>query len=207
MTTATMLLLLMAAASTIAFSPQEGSIGPENGYNSVNPSGFAFPGADGYGAQSPYVGYQPADFNSLFQQYLTFMEHLAQQQAYATNDISSRAAYPAPNDYGFAFPEATNYGGSGGVPSDGGAVSAHASASLGPRGGFGSVSISPPPQGNPELGTRMGSVPPSDGNNFSVSSFSSSSSSDVDGVRKSSKEATSVINDNGKVTTYHVGDP
>jgi hypothetical protein len=91
--------------------------------------------------------------------------------------------------------------------SDGGPVSASASASLSPRGGFGSVSISPPPQGNLELGSRMGSVPASGGPNYSVFSSSSSSSSDENGIKKSSKEATSVINDNGKVTTFHVSDP
>lgn len=59
------------------------------GYNSVGPGGFAFPGAAddfqkyGYGAQTRYAGYVPADFNTLFQQYLDFMQHLAQQQAYA----------------------------------------------------------------------------------------------------------------------------
>jgi hypothetical protein len=53
----------------------------------------------------------------------------------------------------------------------------------------------------------MGSLPPSDGTNFSVFTSSSSSSSDDNGVKKSSKEATSVINDNGKITTYHVSDP
>ncbi|XP_023713934.1 uncharacterized protein LOC111867932 isoform X3 [Cryptotermes secundus] len=278
MTTITVLLLLVAAASTIAFSPPERNGGPAlevrrfavdetahpwfvvrrrrgipaasksasgaasfatsssssgstsgsgsvpgyhsgfdgvQGHSGGNPSGFVFPGANdfanyGYGAYSPYggAGYVPVDFNTLFQQYLNFMQRLAQQQAYATNEINSRAAFPGPNDFsgspGFVFPEATHFGGS---VSDGGPVSASASASLGPKGGFGSVSISPPPQGNLELGTRMGSVPPSDGNNFSVFTSSSSSSSDENGVRKSSKEATSVINDNGKITTYHVSDP
>lgn len=127
------------------------------------------------------------------------------------SEINSRAAFSGPNDFGgspgFVFPEATHLGGGGGSLSDGGQVSASASANLGPKGGFGSASISPPPQGNLELGTRMGSVPPSDGNNFSVFTSSSSSSSDDNGVRKSSKEATSVINDNGKITTYHVSDP
>jgi hypothetical protein len=127
------------------------------------------------------------------------------------SEINSRAAFPGPNDFGgspeFVFPGATHFGGSGGSVSDGSPVSASASASLGPRGGFGSVAISPPPQGNVELGTRMGSVPPSDGTNFSVFTSSSSSSSDENGVRKSSKEATSVINDNGKITTYRVSDP
>jgi hypothetical protein len=124
------------------------------------------------------------------------------------SEINSRAAFPGPNDFGgspgFVFPGATHFDGS---PSDGGQVSASASANLGPKGGFGSASILPPPQGNLELGTRMGSVPPSDGTNFSVFTSSSSSSSDENGVRKSSKEATSVINDNGKITTYHVSDP
>jgi hypothetical protein len=137
----------------------------------------------------------------------TVLGDVSDSPAPVFSDINSRAAFPGPNDYGFAFPGAANVGGGGGGLSDGGPVSAHASASLSPRGGFGSVSISPPPQGNVELGTRMGSVPPSDGNNLSVFTSSSSSSSDMDGVRKSSKEATSVINDNGKVTTYHVSDP
>jgi len=91
--------------------------------------------------------------------------------------------------------------------SDGGPVSASASGSIDPRGGFGSVSISPPPQGNLELGARMGNVPVSGGPNYSVFTSSSSSSSDENGVKKSSKSATSVINDNGKVTAFHVSDP
>jgi hypothetical protein len=64
------------------------------GYSGGNPSGFVLPGTNdfanyGYGAQNPYnpyggAGYVPVDFNTLFQQYLSFMQHLAQQQAYAT---------------------------------------------------------------------------------------------------------------------------
>lgn len=63
------------------------------GYSGVNPSGFVFPGAHdydnyGYGAHNPYnanggAGYVPVDFNALFQQYISSMQHLAQQQAYA----------------------------------------------------------------------------------------------------------------------------
>jgi hypothetical protein len=59
----------------------------------VNPSGVAFPVANdydsyGYGQQTPYynyggTGYVPVDFNALFQQYLSFMQRLAQQHAYA----------------------------------------------------------------------------------------------------------------------------
>ena len=127
------------------------------------------------------------------------------------SDVNSRAGFPGHLDFdgsaGFAYPGATHFGGSGGGVSNGGPVSASASASLSPRGGFGSVSISPPPQGNLDLGARMGSVPASGGPNYSVFSSSSSSSSDENGVKKSSKEATSVINDNGKVTTFHVRDP
>ncbi|XP_023713933.1 uncharacterized protein LOC111867932 isoform X2 [Cryptotermes secundus] len=153
MTTITVLLLLVAAASTIAFSPPERNGGPAlvrrfavdetahpwfvvrrrrgipaasksasgaasfatsssssgstsgsgsvpgyhsgfdgvQGHSGGNPSGFVFPGANdfanyGYGAYSPYggAGYVPVDFNTLFQQYLNFMQRLAQQQAYAT---------------------------------------------------------------------------------------------------------------------------
>ncbi|KAJ4431674.1 hypothetical protein ANN_20274 [Periplaneta americana] len=127
------------------------------------------------------------------------------------NEINSRAGFSQP-DYsgGFVFPEvpnygpgANNYGGSFGASNNAPDAYASASASLSPRGGFGSASIGPP------LQTRMGSIPPSGGGggDFSVFSSSSSSSSDIDGVKKSSKEATSVINDNGKVTTYHVSNP
>jgi len=161
------------------------------GYSGVNPSGAAFPAHDydsyGYGEPNPYYTYGGA------------------------GDVHSRAGFPGQHDFdgsaGFAFPGATHYGGSGGSVSDGGPVSASASAILNPRGGFGSASISPPPQGNMELGARMGSVPASGGPNYSVFTSSSSSSSDENGVRKSSKAATSVINDNGKVTTFHVSDP
>ncbi|KAJ9597112.1 hypothetical protein L9F63_026997 [Diploptera punctata] len=137
------------------------------------------------------------------------LKHYARSSAAVSingGDISSRSGFAGPDNYGapqsgFYFPGQTGY------PGDG-QVSASASASLTPRGGFGSVSISPPPQGNPELATRMGSVPVSGGGgNFAVMSSSSSSSSDIDGVKKTFKEATSVINDNGKVTTFHVRDP
>jgi hypothetical protein len=63
------------------------------GYSGVNPSGDVYPGAQdydsyGYGAHNPYntyagAGYVPVDFNALFQQYISFMQRLAQQQAYA----------------------------------------------------------------------------------------------------------------------------
>ncbi|XP_069692691.1 uncharacterized protein [Periplaneta americana] len=276
------------------------------GYNGVNSGGFAFP--DYGAAQNSYP--VPVDFNALFQQYVAFMQRLAQQQAAAYNsrggglyysawtapsmvstpysrywpsstaqyyrygpvstaqyyrytpvsraqhsrwtvpvsparyrhspgsstryyryasspthrsrasarivfggarEINSRAGFSQP-DYsgGFVFPEvpnygpgANNYGGGFGASNNAPDAYASASASLSPRGGFGSASIGPPVQ------TRMGSVPPSGGGggDFSVFSASSSSSSDIDGVKKSSKEATSVINDNGKITTYHVSNP
>ncbi|XP_069692756.1 uncharacterized protein [Periplaneta americana] len=160
------------------------------GYNGVNSGGFAFP--DYGAAQNSYP--VPVDFNALFQ-----------------HEINSRAGFSQP-DYsgGFVFPEvpnygpgANNYGGGFGASNNAPDAYASASASLSPRGGFGSASIGPPVQ------TRMGSVPPSGGGggDFSVFSASSSSSSDIDGVKKSSKEATSVINDNGKITTYHVSNP
>ena len=62
------------------------------GYSGVNPSGVAFPSNDydsyGYADHNPYysyggAGYVPVDFNALFQQYISFMQRLAQQQAYA----------------------------------------------------------------------------------------------------------------------------
>jgi len=58
----------------------------------MNPSGVAFPAHDydsyGYGEHNPSynyggAGYVPVDFNALFQQYISFMQRLAQQQAYA----------------------------------------------------------------------------------------------------------------------------
>lgn len=72
------------------------------GHSGGNPSGFVFPGANdfanyGYGAYSPYggAGYVPVDFNTLFQQYLNFMQRLAQQQAYATKWVLEAVAVSA----------------------------------------------------------------------------------------------------------------
>ncbi|KAJ4431673.1 hypothetical protein ANN_20273, partial [Periplaneta americana] len=53
-------------------------------YNGVNSGGFAFP--DYGAAQNSYP--VPVDFNALFQQYVAFMQRLAQQQAAAYNLLS-----------------------------------------------------------------------------------------------------------------------
>jgi len=62
------------------------------GYSGVNPGGVAFPANNydsyGYGQHNPSytdggAGYVPVDFNALFEQYISFMQQLAQQQAYA----------------------------------------------------------------------------------------------------------------------------
>ena len=101
----------------------------------------------------------------------------------------------------------------GGVGGGDGSVGASAVGSIGPGGGYGSTKVFPSGQPS-DLSDRFGPVkesagpfPAPSGGSVGISSFSSSSSSDVDGKKTSQKSATVSVNDNGKVTTYTSHDP
>ncbi|CAH2013035.1 unnamed protein product [Acanthoscelides obtectus] len=102
------------------------------------------------------------------------------------------------------------YGGSGpvggGFSYSGGAPGAVASASIGPGGGQQTAAVYPENPGVPNINSRFGgSGQP--GGFKSVSTFSSSHTTNVNGVPRTVQQATSTINDNGRVTTYTAKNP
>ncbi|XP_066904547.1 uncharacterized protein [Halyomorpha halys] len=171
-------------------------------------------GGNPYGFPSP-PGFPDLNaFQKFLQDYLNQMQEWTKQQAQAT----SANAIPGCPTSGIG----DRIGSGGGFPTSGGgvgtgggdgSVGAVASGSIGPGGGYGSTKVFPS-SGGPGLGDRFGSVgessgpfPAPGGGSVGISSFSSSSSSDVDGKKTSQKSATVSVNDNGKVTTYTSHDP
>ncbi|XP_062706231.1 fibroin heavy chain isoform X2 [Aedes albopictus] len=128
---------------------------------------------------------QLAHQNALFNQ-------IRQQQAFAAN---AGAGAGAGAGVGGGFVSGGNYGGAPGY--------AGASAAYGPGGTHQTAHIYPenPQSPNVDVSNRFGGGQPQGGPGFvGVSSFSSSSN--VNG--QSHREASTTVNDNGKVTTYHV---
>ncbi|XP_055540703.1 uncharacterized protein LOC129727180 isoform X2 [Wyeomyia smithii] len=128
-----------------------------------------------------YDGYNNFyDVNNLYQQ------QLAHQNALFNSIRQQQAAFAANANN-------ANYGGGAGY--------AGSSASYGPSGFHQTAHIFPENPSSPNINTRFGSDTPPGGPGFvGVSSFSSSSN--ING--QSHREAATSVNDNGKVTTYHV---
>ncbi|XP_053694763.1 transcription factor GATA-6 isoform X1 [Sabethes cyaneus] len=167
--------------------------------------------AAGTGAFTPgFAPYQPIpafpnafDFNSFFQGLQANFANLYQQQLAHQNALfnsirQQQAAFAANANSG-NYGGATGGGGSGGNGAGFGA--AGASASYGPSGFHQTAHIFPENPSSPNINTRFGSDAPPGGPGFvGVSSFSSSSN--ING--QSHREAATTVNDNGKVTSYHV---
>lgn len=228
----TLLTICALAGGTIAgyASSQYAGTGTSSGlYNQISSSGGHNPYADKYpytntgyngGFASNYVGpnsagaavgtgtftpgfapFQPVpafpnafDFNGFFQGLQANFANLYQQQLAHQNALfnsirQQQAAFAANVNSG-------NYGGSGN-----GAGYAGASAAYGPSGFHQTAHIFPENPNSPNINTRFGSDAAPGGPGFvGVSSFSSSSN--ING--QSHREAATSVNDNGKVTTYHV---
>lgn len=154
----------------------------------VFPSAFDF--------NSFYQGLQ-ANFANMYQQQLAhqnaLFNQIRQQQAYAANAAAGAGA-GAGAGVGSGFGSGANFGGPG---------YAGSSAAYGPGGIHQTAHIYPenPQSPNIDIGTRFGDGQPQGGPGFvGVSSFSSSSN--ING--QTHREASSTVNDNGKVTSYHV---
>ncbi|GJQ65750.1 hypothetical protein Trydic_g11934 [Trypoxylus dichotomus] len=101
---------------------------------------------------------------------------------------------------GFATGFTTNFG-----PGQEGAA---ASASIGPQGVHQTAAVFPENPNIPNVDNRFGATPQGSGGGFySVSTSSQSASSNLDGKPTSFHQATTTVNDNGKVTTYTVKKP
>jgi len=96
------------------------------------------------------------------------------------------------NGYGGGF---SNFGGNG----------AAASGSIGPGGAHQTAAVYPGNPNVPNVDTRFGASP--GGGSYGVFTSSHSSSSNVDGKPVNYHQASTTINDNGKVSTYTVHNP
>ncbi|CAH1153726.1 unnamed protein product [Phaedon cochleariae] len=111
-------------------------------------------------------------------------------------------SFGGPDGGGFAFPGAAG-GGFGPGP---GGEGAFASGVIGPDGVQQTASVFPENPNAPNVNTRFGGSGQPDGFR-SVFTSSSSFTSNVDGQPKTVKQATTTVNDNGKVTTYTAKNP
>lgn len=188
------------------------------GFNGGFTSNFAGPNgvgaAAGTGAFIPgFAPYQAApvfpnvfDFNGFYHGLQNNFANLYQQQLAHQNALfnsfrQQQAAFAAnvPNPGNYAG-TGGSYGGNGGG-NYGGAGFAGASASYGPGGFHQTAQIYPQNPASPNINTRFGGDSQQGGPGFvGVSSFSSSSN--ING--QTHREASTSVNDNGKVTTYHV---
>ncbi|GAB0095894.1 hypothetical protein DMENIID0001_113300 [Sergentomyia squamirostris] len=146
---------------------------------------YSTPGANAYAAAS-------SGPSELIQQQLA-------QQAALFNQINAAGS---------------RFGGSTGVEGSSGGYYApnyaSSSASLGPQGTYQTANIIPANPDSPNVDTRIGADQPlvtvsaGQPGYYGVSSSSFAVSSDVNGQKSSHREASTSINDNGKVTTYTV---
>lgn len=133
------------------------------------------------------------DFNSFYQGLQANFANLYQQQLAHQNAIFNSIRQQA------AYAGAGNAAGGGFTAT--GPNYAGASASYGPGGFHQTAHIYPENPSNPNIDTRFGGSEQSGGPGFvGVSSFSSSSN--ING--QTHREAATSVNDNGKVTSYHV---
>ncbi|EAT48665.1 AAEL000304-PC [Aedes aegypti] len=151
----------------------------------------AFPSA--FDFNSFYQGLQ-SNFANLYSQQLAhqnaLFNQIRQQQAFAAN-----AGAGAGSGVGGGFSSGGTYGGPG---------YAGASASYGPGGTHQTAHIYPqnPQSPNVDVSNRFGGGSQQGGGPGFVGVSSFSSSSNING--QSHREASTTVNDNGKVTTYHV---
>ncbi|CAH1103566.1 unnamed protein product [Psylliodes chrysocephalus] len=217
------IVLLSLVASGLAGNSDLASgndIGSNNGY------GYGYSGSySGTGNPPENFNFPHFDFNNLFSNFQRFQQDLQRNilaQAEATQNFA-KAGSPTGSagsfqeGYGGGYSGGQSFGGSfsGGYPGGAGfqfipgvganfgsgADGASAFGSIGPDGIQQKASIFPENPNIPNVNVRFGA----DGNpNGFKSVFTSSSSmtTNVDGKPKTVKQASTTVNDNGKITTY-----
>nr|XP_023016069.1 probable peroxisomal membrane protein PEX13 isoform X2 [Leptinotarsa decemlineata] len=111
------------------------------------------------------------------------------------------SGFPGPDAGAFVFPD-ISAGGSFGPDSG----AAFASGSVGPGGIHQTASVFPENPNVPNINTRFAGSGQPDGFH-SVFTSSSSLTTNVDGKPKTIKQASTTVNDNGKITTYTAKNP
>nr|XP_023016071.1 keratin, type II cytoskeletal 2 epidermal isoform X4 [Leptinotarsa decemlineata] len=186
-----------------------------------------YPNAYGYG----YSGFLNNYLNSMYRQHQEFLRAI-QNQAQAgfiqPNGLNTRSGFgnsygtsysgsfgtgtnggggaafsgfPGPDAGAFVFPD-ISAGGSFGPDSG----AAFASGSVGPGGIHQTASVFPENPNVPNINTRFAGSGQPDGFH-SVFTSSSSLTTNVDGKPKTIKQASTTVNDNGKITTYTAKNP
>ncbi|XP_060537316.1 heterogeneous nuclear ribonucleoprotein A1 isoform X1 [Cylas formicarius] len=180
--------------------------------------------------QWDFSGYLSKYFESLSKHHLEFMKELERQaqtalaQAQAQGQgqaaqghpevfsLGNRGGFVGGYGGGFAGPDGSGFsfagpigGGAGTGPGlDGSAL---ASGSIGPGGVQQTAAVFPENPNAPNINTRFGSEG-GDGSGFkSVFTSSKSVTTNVDGKPQTFREASTTVNDNGKVTTYTAKNP
>ncbi|XP_030756146.1 glycine-rich cell wall structural protein 1.8 isoform X1 [Sitophilus oryzae] len=147
------------------------------------------------------------------------LQKLAQTQgqtggSYAPNyqggggvDLGNRGGFVGGYGGGFSGPDGQSFSFSGPIGADSGA--AFASGSIGPGGGFQTAAVYPENPASPNVNTRFGASGggPGGGDFKSVFTSSKSVTSNVDGKPQTFRQASTTVNDNGKVTTYTAQNP
>ncbi|ENN74354.1 keratin, type I cytoskeletal 9 isoform X1 [Dendroctonus ponderosae] len=121
-------------------------------------------------------------------------------------DLGNRGGFVGGYGGGFGGPDGNSFSFSGPLGDSGSAI---ASGSIGPTGVHQTASVFPENPNAPNVNTRFGGESSGgDGGGFkSVFTSSKSVSSNVDGKPQTFRQASTTVNDNGKVTTYTAHNP
>ncbi|XP_030756147.1 keratin, type I cytoskeletal 9 isoform X2 [Sitophilus oryzae] len=178
----------------------------------------AFPAFPQFDFSGFFTNYLEA-LNKQHQEFINQLQKLAQTQgqtggSYAPNyqggggvDLGNRGGFVGGYGGGFSGPDGQSFSFSGPIGADSGA--AFASGSIGPGGGFQTAAVYPENPASPNVNTRFGASGggPGGGDFKSVFTSSKSVTSNVDGKPQTFRQASTTVNDNGKVTTYTAQNP
>lgn len=119
--------------------------------------------------------------------------------------LGNRGGFVGGYGGGFSGPDGNSFSFSGPLGEGNGA--AFASGSIGPGGAHQTASVYPENPGSPNVNTRFGGDTSGGGGFKSVFTSSKSVTNNVDGKPQTFRQASTTINDNGKVTTYTAHNP
>ncbi|KAL1492988.1 hypothetical protein ABEB36_011138 [Hypothenemus hampei] len=189
---------------------QETSSGVGGGGGSSYGYAGSFSGAGGFpsGNVPSFVPFIPQfDFSSFFEQlnrqHQEFIQHAGTDGGYGGGfSVGNKGGFVGGYGGGFTGPDGNGFSFSGPI---GGAF---ASGSIGPGGAHQIASVFPENPNSPNINTQFGGSLLGDGGDFkSVFTSSKTVSTNVDGKPQTFRQASTTVNDNGKITTYTAHNP
>ncbi|XP_066158835.1 uncharacterized protein [Euwallacea fornicatus] len=149
------------------------------------------------------------DFSSFFEQlnrqHQEFIRHHGTDGYEGGFGLGNRGGFVGGYGGGFTGPDGNSFSFSGPLGEATGA--ALSSGSIGPGGGHQMVAVFPENPNAPNVNTRFGGSSGGGEGFKSVVSSSQSVSTNIDGKPQTFREASTTINDNGKITTYTAHNP